>query len=198
MPISNLPNSQLAPQMAAPGLPMGGGGAAKTLPMQVPRQKGSNTCWAAVAASVSRYKNAASPWTECRVISAVVPTAVGCCNSGPYPDACDKDNGLQLALNATGNYVDAYPRTEPEAVILDQLRQNNPVGIAIRWPPAANNEIKYHFAVIIGIDLSDPDDAMVLVGDPLLDKPWSGDFDALFGAYRGGAAGTWMATYLTK
>jgi hypothetical protein len=123
---------------------------------------------------------------------------VGCCTNGPHPAACDNRNRLELALQATSNYVDAYPRTETQTVILYQLRQNKPVGIAIRWPPAANGSIEYRFAVIIGIDLTDPDDVMVRVADPLLDQPWSGDFDALFGSYRGAAAGTWMATYLTR
>ena len=152
--------------------------------LEVEVQQGENLCWAAVAASISKYYNPASFWTQCAVAGKVL-NFPECCTS---IDPCNRDYYLETALQTTSNL--ASPATGQLTIeqIRNEIDQQRPIGIRIGF------ELVGHFVVLIGYDDSQ--------GSVTLTDPTGADHTLYYasftqpGGYPGG--GWWTYSYLTK
>jgi len=111
--------------VGAGGSPGGGGGGESGVPAAPPHvwelpfamqpQEQINWCWAAVAASVAQFYNAATAWAQQHAVAQAVLGLPNCCQQGGCP-ACDIPRRLSEALNHTGNldHFQPHPFTFPD------------------------------------------------------------------------------------
>jgi len=144
-------------------------------------------CWAAVAKSIARFYDRASPVTQCQ-IAVVTLRRDDCCSAGSGQDPCDVQTSLVTALKAVGHFAgDGPPDVELVCRLIDDGR---PVGIFIEWTPRAG-----HFAAIYGYGRS-PSGVELAVADPRYGARPVLASELLSGRYRG--SGTWARLYRTK
>jgi hypothetical protein len=179
---------RLTPEHAAPT----GGGATGTqkLGLSVASQQQTNWCWAAVAASVSSYYDAASAWSQCSVANSSLPRS-DCCGQGAAdPTKCNRAWCLGKALNSTSNLAQMLSRRLSLAEIRTDLARNSPVGSRVEWPGGGG-----HFQVIIGWLVSDDGTEYIDVSDP-----WYEDSQVAFSEFAESyqLRGEWTHSYLTK
>lgn len=159
-----------------------------TVPLVVEKQPpDSRWCWAAVSASVSKYYNAASQWTQCKVATAEIGTP--CCGAPCPSAACNKDRALDSALSYTGNFRDWLDSQLRPAQIQAELSLRNPVGIRVEWSDRTG-----HFLTIVGITESGADPTLHL-SDPLYDD-CTLPLSFMNGDYQ--HTGTWKQSYLIQ
>jgi papain like cysteine protease AvrRpt2 len=146
----------------------------------------SQWCWAACSASVSRFYDTASSWTQCRVVNAELEQT-GCCQDGATGQ-CNQPWYLQRALTRTGNLVSWSSGTVPMATIRSQIDAGRPVGVRIGWAGGGG-----HFVMISGC--LDAATGLLEVRDPIFGT--SEISIASFASnYQG--SGSWTHTYYTE
>jgi hypothetical protein len=159
-----------------------------SLNFQIETQQGDLLCWAAVAASVSRFYNPLSQWTQCKVASSVL-NSTACCQS---LTPCNQDSFLETALQATTNLSSPPDFQIGFDQIKDQIDRNRPIGIRIAFSIHAG-----HFVVLCGYDDSTPGEEEVLLSDPAGSQTTVRFSDFLLpGGYPG--SGMWTNSYLTQ
>ncbi len=160
------------------------------LPFAMQHQLQREWCWAAVAASVSRFYDVGSPWTQCRLANEELGQTT-CCADGSTRD-CNKPWLLENALGRTRN-MNGFPVAGSATMgsIATEIDGRRPVGVRIGWVNAAGQEVGGHFVVIDGyadLDLLDIQD------------PWYGpstvSLEGLLFHYKGN--GRWTHTYYTR
>ncbi|MCW4049621.1 MAG: C39 family peptidase [Candidatus Bathyarchaeota archaeon] len=145
-------------------------------------QEQTNWCWAATAASVSRFFLATSNWTQCTVVNAELGRD-DCCQNGSSSN-CNVPWYLDRALQRTGNFVSMSPGSGNMSNIRQEIDNNRPLCIRVGWSGGGG-----HFLAIDGYN---PGLSMVAVDDP-----WYGASDVslsvLQTAYQG--SGSWTHRY---
>ena len=156
------------------------------LPFMMQSQSQSEWCWAAVAASVSHFFNASSPWTQCTLVNAELGQTT-CCQDGSTPQ-CNQPWYLDQALSQTGNLASWSAGTSAYATLVQEVDAGRPLGVRIGWPGPDNGG---HFVVLDGY--TDPNTVDV-------QDPWYGhsvsDYNAFCTQYQGN--GTWTHSYFLQ
>jgi hypothetical protein len=173
--------------VAAFASPAGGAGAAggqtASLQFSMQSQMETNWCWAATTASVSRFFDSQSSWSQCNVANACL--ANDCCAS---PDPCNVEYVLDIPLTQTGNLQGAaFGGTDTRAALQAEIDAGRPVCCHISWDGGGG-----HFVAVSGYDWSTDD---VFVNDPLYGSD-TVPFDKFATSYRD--SGTWDFTYHTQ
>ncbi len=154
------------------------------LAVSVPLQEQGQWCWAAITAGVAAWYDAASSWTQCRVVGATLGTE--CCATPECLD-CDQQWYLHEALAVVKHGAGYGDGALPAPALEKELRRRNPVGARIDW-----NDGTGHFVLITGID---PVSHEVTVEDPARGR-LTMPYDALAHAYID--RGSWSHHYLLK
>jgi hypothetical protein len=111
-----------------------------------PRQDQEQTqwCWAAVAASVVKYYDAQTSWTQCSIVNAELHRQ-DCCAAGSGDD-CNKPSGLAGPLaRVMCLYRWDIAQTSSYQVVQDEIASQRPLCVRIEWAGGGG-----HFAAIIG------------------------------------------------
>src|SRR5205085_7405836 len=99
--------------------------------MAMEKQQQTNWCWSAVAVSVAKHYDTASPWTQCRLVSRW--TGKGdCCTNGASKD-CNVEGYIDWALATTKNYATTALSAVPPAKLLKELHNRRPVCCRVVW-----------------------------------------------------------------
>jgi len=148
----------------------------------VPTQ--TNWIWAAVAATISRYYDPNSPWTQCAIANSAF-NRVDCCNN---PGLCNISSSLDAGLTATGNLAFAGGPVTKDS-IAGELGAGNLVCVHISWP-GGGGEI----GIIFGYaEFAGPEDNHFFIYGPA-----SGDVvDVWAFGFCEGYYGDYDATYFT-
>src|SRR5580704_15794914 len=122
----------------------------KQLSFTMQSQQQTEWCWAAVAASIAAYFNSAGPsggpWKQCEVVK-IVRSDATCCQNGTTPN-CNHDDLLDSALTVVKHLAGpATPNAISYADIMQELNNNRPVAVRIRWYGDGG-----HFVVLGGYD----------------------------------------------
>jgi Papain-like cysteine protease AvrRpt2 len=155
----------------------------KQLTFSMQRQQRNNWCWAAVATSVSHFRDAASPWTQCELATQELSRG-DCCAAG----ACDTDWFLDRALTRTGNLRSFSTGAESMPAIQGEVDGDLPLGVRVQWQGGGG-----HFVVVTGYDEVNN---LVTISDPLEDAPVTLDYDSFVSRYEG--IGSWSHSYFTQ
>jgi hypothetical protein len=159
--------------------------AGHTLEFTVERQCQSEWCWAAVSASVARFYQPASPWTQCTVVNTELGQKT-CCTEGTTP-TCNQPHVLESALALVKHLDRDFAGPLAFADIAGEIDAGRPIALCIDWTGGGG-----HFVTVAGYD---PKGEMIEIEDPLFgtsDVPLA-SFPA---RYQGG--GSWSWTYLTR
>jgi hypothetical protein len=157
------------------------------LGLRVQPQAQKKWCWAAVATSVSVFRDRTSDWTQCRVASAVLDQTT-CCTAGDT-EACNRAAQLDAALRRTGNLrapAQDGPLEFPD--VKTEIDNDFPIGAHIEFGDGGS-----HFVLLCGY----LDDATQSVS---IQDPEIGQTDLPLTQFltRYRTSGSWDLTYFTK
>lgn len=144
------------------------------------KQRQDYWCWAACTASIARFIDANSTWTQCSVASGILRT--DCCTD---EGACNTTESLEDALDHTKTLDAWHSGTARQAYIVKAIDAQQLVGCLLQRTGGVD-----HFVVVYGYDLVTQ---QVFVADPLTEehKPlaWTAFIDPA------SSLGVWGATY---
>jgi|ERR1019366_3886570 hypothetical protein len=158
------------------------------LNLEVEPQQGDLLCWAAVAASIARFYNPQSPWTQCGIANQILHSTA-CCHSMP---SCNQESFLESALQATAHLATPPVFRLTFQQVRDELDRQRPIGIRIAFSISVG-----HFVAVCGYN-----DAIVGEETVTLSDPTGLNHDVLYadllqpGGYPGG--GMWTHSYFTQ
>ena len=161
-----------------------GGTRPTLLRFDVQKQTQSQWCWAATAASISKYYNPTSRWTQCLVATNVL-NKNSCCIS---PITCNIPWYLNHALSITDNFISIHSALTFNEVELE-LINSRVVGARVEWIGGGG-----HFMVIYGCKTVNGIN-YYNIDDPIYGKSEIAEINFLT-AYQG--AGSWTHSYITK
>ena len=192
MALPALLSSTLIPVEPSHPPPYGSGlhGSSAHLAFETEPQLRQNWCWAAVAVSVARFYDEATPWTQCRMADAELGRS-DCCVEGAS-SACNVPGSLHTSLARTGHLDHWTAASVTFPGVSAEVHLGNPLGARIAW-----EEGGAHFVAIFGYTDGDGSTAagFVSVGDP-----WYGNSDVSYPEfckrYRG--SGTWTHSYICQ
>ena len=148
----------------------------------LPQEK-TNWCWAATTASVSRFFDSTSTWTQSGVAAACLARSY-CPQEWP----CNVPYYLDRALATTKNMRGSPAASNIEvAIVREELQLDRPVCCHVKWNGGGG-----HFLAIYGVDADDED---LQVADPLFGLSTL-PYETFATRYRG--IGTWDYTYYLK
>ncbi|WP_296307298.1 papain-like cysteine protease family protein [Pseudomonas sp.] len=151
----------------------------------IQRQLQGQWCWAAVAASVSRYYRPGTTWTQCSVADRQWGRT-DCCGTGAT-GACNNPSILQTALTNVGHLNRQTAVQESLQTVENEVVAGRPLCIRIAWAGGGG-----HFVVASGIE----DEDFVWVSDPGGGTTALVAYDTLRSAYAG--SGSWTHSYFTR
>jgi len=157
----------------------------RRLDFDIERQTQSNWCWAACTASVSRFYDPDSAWTQCRLADAELQQS-GCCHDGAAA-GCNQPWYLDRALARTGNFVRWQPSQLAAAEVEAEIDAGRLVAARVAWQGGGG-----HFVVIGGC--KPPPDEQLEIHDPF----WGSRRIAreeLAAVYQGN--GSWVESFFT-
>jgi hypothetical protein len=162
------------------------------LPFSMQPQAQPNWCWAAVAASVAAFFDAATHQTQCLIANAQLRRQ-DCCGSGAS-GPCNVYGFLASALNRVRHLKVWHPSVcAPLNEVRSEIDAKRPLCARVAWDSGGA-----HFVTIVGY-LPDSDavagSEMIAVEDPL----WGSSdvpYDVLRVGYR--YDGRWTDSYFTK
>jgi hypothetical protein len=119
-----------------------------TIAFNMQRQKGGNLCWAAVASSLSQWRNPAAPFSQCQLAQDLLrnlPAGANCCTDiGP----CDQDFALGTALQFCHVTIGILlPRALRVEEIQEEIDANKVICVGISWTGGG-----MHYVVIVGYE----------------------------------------------
>ena len=163
-----------------------------TTSFEIETQEKLNWCWAAVAATVSRYFYPNQAVEQCSIARSVLN--IDCCAAASGD--CDEPAALETALDALNT---TFPKSLtnqplpgqllPFAAVRGQIDSGRPVCVRIRW----FGESGGHFVMISGYSVSESGEPWVDVADPYYQDS-TVPYDRFVSAYLD--AGAWTDTYL--
>jgi hypothetical protein len=147
-------------------------------------------CWAAVSVSVSRFYEAQSPWTQCRLVNSELGLT-NCCSGASA--ACNQPWYLEFGLQRVKHLAVKLGSSVSFADVGSELEARRPLACWIRWPDGTG-----HFVVLNGYATdfgATPPAQWVSVQDP---RYGHSDYPYLkfLTSYR--KVGTWVFSYFTK
>ena len=156
---------------------------ARLLDFTIQSQEQSEWCWAANAASVSKFYDPLSTWTQCQLANDAFALTT-CCQDGTT-DQCNQAYHVDVALVMVSRYGRTLKTRLADADIRMEIDNGRPVCVMIRWPDQNN-----HFVTIYGYsgtfyDIADPLWGLSMVEAATFPQQ-----------YHSGA--DWAETYLTK
>jgi len=155
------------------------------LPFTVESQEQTQWCWAAIAASVSKYYDSTGNWKQCELANHELGQQT-CCDDGATPQ-CNRPWRLDYALHTAGNLENWSEGATSVVGIRAEVDAERPLGIRIGWQGGGG-----HFIVVAGYGAG---------ADPLLaiEDPWLGqrdvNYSTLLTTYDG--TGSWTHSYFT-
>lgn len=149
------------------------------------KQTQANWCWAATGASVAKYYDANSSWTQCLIANGQIGRT-DCCGVGASTD-CNIYGSLSDAFQRTGHSNGSSGGTKSFAQIETEILGGRPLGIRVAWTGGGA-----HFIAATGTE----DNSLVWVSDCGSGTTSLVDYDTLRLNYRG--SGSWTHSYLTK
>jgi hypothetical protein len=182
--------------MAGPAAVPAGAGHILIFTMQQEIQ--TNWCWAAVAASVGNYYAGQETWDQCTVANLELHRTDCCGSGGAGP--CNVYGYLASALNRVDCLQNwAIAQRAVFEKVLCEIDHGRPVCVRVAWRGGGA-----HFVAITGYSNRDPEDARMLIQDPLFqyqDIPWIDFLDVylpLPAPPAGSLQGDWTDTYYTQ
>ena len=142
-------------------------------------------CWAATSASVSRYYNTGSAWTQCLLANQQLNQTT-CCINGSSAQ-CNQPSTLNTTLGITGNLLSWQAGSVSLTVLAGEIAKRCPVATRIGWSGGGG-----HFMVIEGARASN---SFIHIDDPIF-----GETNMAIGTYSTAYQGTgsWTHTYFTQ
>lgn len=158
-----------------------------TIAFNIQQQQETEWCWAAVAASIDQFFNAATTWSQCLLANNQLQQTSCCVN--PSTSQCNCPWYLDQALGAVGHLQSYVSAAAGFPDVQQQINQQDPLCARIAWANGGG-----HFVVIYGYDDSTPTD------DVLVADPWWGvsqvPYSTFVSSYRGN--GSWSHSYCTQ
>lgn len=162
------------------------------LPFQIQVQQQTQWCWAAVAASVTDYFNAANGGAvkaQCELASDYAKPS-DCC-ADPAAEGCNEPSALETVLGDIGHLEeDVEGRMEFADIVTEIATRKSPVCCKIAW----TEDLDGHYVVIMGCHDDASQDVIVL--DPAEASPHCGAYP--FEQFKTLAGGHWTNTMRTK
>lgn len=160
------------------------------LNLNMQTQQQSEWCWAAVSTSVALYYDAASPWTQCKVVNAELGMT-SCCTNGSSA-GCNQPWYLDKALSRVSHFDHWRGGTATRDEIVAEVKAGRPLGVRIGWSGGGG-----HFVVIDGYDEDEQekDANIVEVRDPIYGTSRL-HYDDFVSHYQ--SSGSWTDSYWTK
>lgn len=149
------------------------------------KQTQANWCWAATGASVAKYYNANSTWTQCLIANGQLNRS-DCCGSGAS-GPCNVYGSLSDAFQRTGHLDHWASGTTTWSNIEAEMLRSRPLGIRVAWSGGGA-----HFICATGTE----DNSMVWVSDCGSGTTSLVTYNTLVNSYRG--SGSWTTTYYSK
>jgi Repeat of unknown function (DUF5648)/Papain-like cysteine protease AvrRpt2 len=150
-------------------------------------QQQTNWCWAATTVSITKYYDAASPWTQCLLVNKALGMST-CCQNGSTT-ACNQGWYGDKALSITGHLAGTSSGAPSLSTVKDQINALRPISIAIYWNGGGG-----HNPAVDGYN-TDTNPPTIDIQDP-----WYGhstqDFNTFPASYHGGA--NWGYSFFTK
>jgi hypothetical protein len=104
------------------------------LAFAIQHQERTNWCWAAVAASVSRFYNPSSAFTQCSIASGELRRDCVCSGDIPDPDPCNVYGYLMSSLFRVGHFAKWIARRPATFVqIRCEIESTRPMCARIVW-----------------------------------------------------------------
>jgi hypothetical protein len=164
--------------------------AASRLAFVIEHQRHSNWCWAAVAASIASFYEAATRWSQCAVADAELRRS-DCCGAGGS-GACNVGGYLRTALALVGHLDDWIQASSTFAAVIVEIDGGRPLCARTRWVGGGA-----HFVALFGYNgAGGPSGVdLVSVGDP-----GYGNSDVSYAEFRDGyrGSGTWTHSYICR
>jgi hypothetical protein len=154
------------------------------LPFTTEAQLQDQWCWSAASISTSRFYNAQTTWSQCRLVNSELRVGT-CCQNGSS-STCNKPWYLDRALRRTANLNRVESDAVSRADVLAEIESDRPLCARVGWRGGGG-----HFVVISGI-----------VGDIVtIDDPWEGGrslmpYDEFRDNYQND--GEWTHSYFTQ
>jgi hypothetical protein len=167
------------------------------LDFEIQQQERTKWCWAAVAASVARYYDPLSTFTQCSIASAELMQDCHCGGGKPDPDPCNVYGYLMSSLFRVGHFkkwVALRPATADE--IIGETASERPLCARIAWYGGGA-----HLVVIGGYSAHDGAGAQApSISGVAIADPWWGLSDINFEDFPNGYAlgGRWTDNYYTE
>lgn len=151
------------------------------------QQAQTNWCWAAVSSSVAAFYNAASTWTQCKIVNPEMGQADCCTNGSSSP--CNQPWYLDKALTRVGHFASITAGAKTTAQIDTILGNNTPLGVRVGWAGGGG-----HFLALSGRYTSGTTDYVTAV------DPWYGKSEVVYNTFKTQyqGSGTWTHSYQTK
>ncbi|WP_374653700.1 papain-like cysteine protease family protein [Phenylobacterium sp.] len=149
------------------------------------QQTQANWCWAATGASVARFYDPNTTWTQCLIANGQLGRN-DCCGSGAS-GACNVYGSLSDAFQRTGHLASWNSGTTAFAAIESQILQGRPLGIRVAWSGGGA-----HFICATGTE----DNGLVWVSDCGSGTTSLVAYNTLVNSYNG--SGSWTHSYFTK
>jgi Papain-like cysteine protease AvrRpt2 len=131
------------------------------LTFAIERQQLPHWCWSAAAVSIARYYGrGTTPFDQCGLAKRVLNCE---CSCDPPEERCDGEARLYDALEIVGHEGETYHGALDFEEILEQLRNDHPIGCCIAWDDGDDK----HDVVICGAFQAADGTQHVQVADPM-------------------------------
>jgi len=151
-------------------------------------QQQSNWCWAATTASITKFYDPNTTWTQCALANHEFNQTT-CCQNGSSA-ACNRAWYPDRALTTTGHLRSSSSSSATFGTVAGEIDASRPVSIGIYWNGGGG-----HSLVITGYDKSNPNAPTIDIHDPYY-GPTIQDANSFPSTYNGGA--TWGLTCFTQ
>jgi hypothetical protein len=157
------------------------------LGFDVDSQEQTHWCWAAVAVSVARHFDSATPWLQCALVNAELQQT-SCCEEGGSP-SCNVDGYLDLALKRVAHFRAMRTGVIDFSEALSEIGASRPRCARIVWTEGGG-----HFVVVLGVRQTG-DNRVLRIGDPwhgTVEEGWTEPPTPYLGD------GSWTHKYFTQ
>ena len=151
------------------------------------RQTQTNWCWAATSASVARFYDQNTTWTQCTIANGELGRN-DCCGTGAA-GPCNQLHVLDAPLTRVGHFNRMVNGTITRDDLRSEIVQGRPVCARTAWSGGGA-----HFVAIAGFNFLRTDD-LIEIHDPVSGVS-NVDYDVFTTSYLG--SGSWTHSYFTR